>query len=112
MSERRNRALSWRMHPVWRGIGFLFLILMPIIAYYLSGMLLDYLATQPLTPSANFLRSIGSENLLYLQIGLTVLLSILLYLILSILGSLLYTLLGGRENEEIVSRIGSQRRKY
>jgi len=37
--------------------------------------------------------------------------SILLYLIFSVLASLLYSLMGGRENEELITRIGSGRRR-
>jgi len=113
MRDRRNdRTLGWRMHPIWRGIGFLFLILVPIIAYFLTGMVLDYIASQPSTELAEMLQSVNPQNLLYLQIVITVLLSVLLYLILTVFGSLVYNLMGGRENEELVSRIGSQRKRY
>lgn len=110
--RRNNRALGWRMHPIWRGIGFLMLILIPIIAFFLTMLILEFFASDPLSQVAIFLRNLGDRNFLYLQIGLTVLLTILLYLIFNILGSLLYTLSGGREDEELVSRIGSQRRRY
>jgi len=48
---------------------------------------------------------------LYLLIGMSLLFSILLYLIFSVLASLLYSLMGGRENEELITRIGSGRRR-
>jgi hypothetical protein len=75
-------------------------------------MILDYFASDPLSQPALFLSNLGDQNYLYLQIGLTVLLTVLLYLVFNILGSLLYTMSGGQEDEEVVSRIGSQRRRY
>ncbi|HMD89855.1 MAG TPA: hypothetical protein VKF38_11895 [Anaerolineaceae bacterium] len=30
-----------RIHPIWRGIGFIFIILIPIMAYYTTLVVLD-----------------------------------------------------------------------
>jgi hypothetical protein len=100
------------MHPIWRGIGFLMLILIPIIAFFLTSLILEYFASDPLSQPAYFLRSLSDQNYLYLQIGLTVFLTVLIYLIFNILGALIYSMFGGHEDEELVSRIGSQRRRY
>lgn len=113
MKDRRSdRTLGWRMHPIWRGIGFLLLVIVPVIAFFLSGMLLDYLAAEERSSFNTLVQSVGSDNILYLQLGVTFVLSVLIYLVYSVFGSLLYSLLGGQENEEIVTRIGSHRRRY
>jgi hypothetical protein len=100
-----------QLHPIWRGIGFILIILFPVIAFELSEMILDYIADQyPQLMQSPTQFVIGVENL-YVQLGLTLIITILLYLIYSIVSSALYTLSGARDREEIISRIGSGRRK-
>jgi len=53
----------------------------------------------------------GGVNVIFIKIGAALILLILIYLLFSILSSLLYTLLGGKENAEIASRIGTGRRR-
>ncbi len=111
MRDRRHRGpLTWRIHPIWRGIGLVLLIVIPFIAYGLAGMLMDYSVSHDLT-NQNATQIVAGVDDLYLQIGLALVLTLLLYLVFSVVGSLLYSALGGRENEEIVSRIGSGRRR-
>lgn len=110
MSQRPGTSFS-KLHPIWRGIGFLLLILIPIIAYGLVEMGIQYAFEQSESLAYSF--STANPNgmdILYLQIGATLVVSFILYLVLSILGSLLYSLLGGNENAEVASRIGERRR--
>lgn len=113
MSQQRHRGpLTWRLHPIWRGIGLILLILIPVISFGLAEIFLDYFVAQsPDLPQSPEQIIIGVDNL-YLQIGVTLVLTIILYLLLSIIGSVVYSVMGGREHEEIVSRLGSGRRKY
>jgi len=111
MSTRYRSSIFWRLHPVWRGIGLILLVLIPFIAYGFSGMLLDYVVDRspdlPQTPH----RIIAGVDDLYLQIGITLILTVLLYLIISLIGSAVYSLSGARERQELITRIGSGRRK-
>lgn len=111
MSQRRRGSFS-TLHPIWRGIGFLLLIIVPVIAYGLVEMGIQYMFES----DQNFANTFSATNpdgidLIYLQVGATLLVSFILYLVLSILGSLLYSLLGGSEDAEVASRIGSERRR-
>ncbi|MEX2161987.1 MAG: hypothetical protein WD751_08745 [Anaerolineales bacterium] len=109
MSSRRphSRALS-QLHPIWRGIGCLLIILIPLIAYGLADFLLKYLMGQNPSLASSLLHPLPGElSQFQVQLGATVVLSILLYLVISILGSLLYSLLGGSRNAEVGSRIGT-----
>lgn len=108
--SQRPRGIFSTLHPIWRGIGFLLLILVPVIAYGLVEIGIQYAFEQNQDLANNF--SAANPNgidILYLQIGATLVLSFILFLVLSILGSLLYSLLGGRENAEVASRIGERR---
>lgn len=109
--SRQRKPLQNRVHPIWRGIGCLMMLLIPLLAFGLGEMLIA--ATFEASPS--FAYTFSSENprpvnMLFLQAGATVLLSFILYLVFSILGSILFSMLGGSANEEIASRIGSGKR--
>lgn len=110
MSQRPRGSFS-TLHPIWRGIGFLLLILVPIIAYGLVEIGIQYGFEQ----NEYFAYTFSPTNpngidLIYLQIGATLVLSFILFSVLSVVGSLLYSLLGGNENAEVASRIGERRR--
>lgn len=112
MSDKQHRTAFSQLHPIWRGIGFILLILIPFIAFGFSGMILDYvIENYPGLAQSPSQIIYGVENL-YLQLGLTLILTMLLYLVMSIFGSVLYSLSGARDRKELVSRIGSGKRKY
>lgn len=92
------------------------MIIIPIIGYGLADVTISYLlAENPNLPAelANLeIAGLQVNASSFLPIGLTLLFSILLYLIFAVIASLLYSLMGGGENEEVISRIGSGRRRY
>ncbi len=109
MSDRK--PLQNKVHPIWRGIGCMMMLLIPLLAFGISELLI------PVTfeASPEFAYTFSPENpravsMLYLQAGATALLSFVLYMVFSILGSILFSLFGGSANEEIASRIGSGKR--
>jgi hypothetical protein len=40
-STREVKSRPWKVHPIWRGIGCLMLILMPIVAFLAAYLLVD-----------------------------------------------------------------------
>lgn len=104
MSGRRRASgpFPWRVHPIWRGIGCLLLILIPIISYGLAELLLAWLdANNP-----NFTRMLAANpnflgNPLFIKGAITLVLSVAIYLVFSTVSSLFYSLLGGHRDEEI-----------
>lgn len=88
------------------------LVLIPVIAYGLAGMLIDYLIIRFPHLTQNPSQIIRGVDNLYFQIGVTLILTILLYLVLSLIGSAIYSLSGARERDELVSRLGSGRRRF
>lgn len=94
----------WRVHPIWRGVGCILMVLIPIIAYGLTGVILTFI--QARTPDvANYLENLsGTREYLLLIAGMTLLLSIVLYLVFSIIGSFFYSLSGGHRDEELAHR--------
>jgi hypothetical protein len=108
-ANRRDRGpFPWTVHPIWRGIGCLLMILLPIIAYGLAELLLAWVATQnpslgrTLVANTNFL-----NNPIFVKIAIALVINMALYLIFSTFGSLLYSLMGGPRNKEIAERTRS-----
>jgi hypothetical protein len=108
-ASRRDRGpFPWTVHPIWRGIGCLLLILLPIIAFGLAELLLAWVASQnpslgrTLTANTNLL-----SNPLFVKAVLALVISMALYLVFSTLGSLVYSLMGGPRNKEIAERTRS-----
>jgi hypothetical protein len=82
------------VHPIWRGLGFIYLILAPVLGYYGSLVLLDANKTNKwISIPANFLAN-GSDPLLFVKIGLTIVLAFLIFFILQFIGMAIYSLVG------------------
>lgn len=106
MSSRRRDGgpFPWRVHPIWRGIGCLLLILVPVIAFGLAEMLLDFAPSRS-EFLANYLADMADgPEIFYIKLGLTVVLSVILFLLFQIVGSLIYSLGGGPQDEDLASR--------
>lgn len=102
--RQRNRGpYPWKIHPIWRGIGFLFIVIVPLISLGIADLILPQLdeplpeyLTQTLT-----LPGIGGVENFYARSILTIVLSIALFLLISIFASIVYSLFGGHRNEEL-----------
>lgn len=84
----------WKIHPVWRGIGCLFIILIPIVSYAGSVLLINANLKNRWVPiPREFIGPPGYE-LLYSQLGVTILLSIFGYMVFVIFYSMIYRVVG------------------
>ena len=103
----RNRGpFPWRIHPIWRGIGCLLLILVPLISYGLINAFLDLAPVQyPELASSLARANPGGLDSPTWIVALVIVLSMVFFLVLSIVGSLLYSLFGGPKTEEMASQI-------
>jgi hypothetical protein len=110
---RKSRGpFPWRVHPIWRGIGCLLLIVTPIIAFGLAETLVSY----ALAGNPDILNSIdpdvrGPENL-YVKIAAAVVLSFVLFLVFSTLSSFFYSLAGGHKDERMAELTKKKPFKY
>lgn len=88
----------WKIHPVWRGIGCLLMILIPIISYAAATLLIDaYKETIPLPPELRAsvdLVYFGEVDYFFARLGLVVLLIVIGFGLLSIVYSAIYGLFG------------------
>jgi hypothetical protein len=90
----RKPKAPWRIHPIWRGIGCLMMIIISGISYAGSVILVDANLKNSWLPFPREFYGPPGNPLLYAQIGVTVLLSILGYLIFVIFYTLIYRLIG------------------
>ncbi len=91
------------LHPIWRGIGFVFLIFAPIMGYYGTRLILDLNAVNHWFPipstllnrnGIDFLGKIGQNPMLFIYIIMTIVLTFLFYAFLQLLSFILYGLFG------------------
>lgn len=83
------------VHPIWRGIGCVFLVLIPIMSYFGSLVFLQYGPQYGLTRwiSSDLLAK-GADPLLYVKIGLTIVISLIFYAIFMIITFIINRLFG------------------
>ena len=83
---------STRMHPVWRGIGFIFAILIPILAYYTTLVVLDANNQQGWFRIPADLYYRGADPLLYVKIIGTIAIAFLFYIIFMLINFIVYSM--------------------
>jgi len=90
----RSREEKEVIHPIWRGVGFIFLILAPVMGYYESLVLLAENKEKGWFNIPSDLLAPGADPDLYLKIGLTILLGFLFFFIFQFVGILIYRMVG------------------
>jgi hypothetical protein len=96
----RARERPWKVHPIWRGIGCLMMIIIPIMAYAGAVVLVQMNLEQGWLPSpAELMQTVtipyvGSFPHLFAHLLVTLLLSLVGFSVLTALYSLMYRMVG------------------
>jgi uncharacterized membrane protein YdbT with pleckstrin-like domain len=90
----RSREEKEAVHPIWRGVGFIFLILAPVMGYYASLLLIEANAENGWFKIPRDILAPGADPNLYIKIGLTILMAFLIFFILQFVGILIYRIAG------------------
>jgi hypothetical protein len=89
--KRRDNTI----HPIWRGVGFGMIILIPIISYAGTQLLIEYNNRTHIFPVPADLINQGSKYpLLYLQIGIFIIIALVLYTIFVLLTFIIFKFFG------------------
>jgi len=80
-SVKREMADKEKVHPIWRAIGCVMIVIIPVIAFTGALLFLDYNATKHLVYWPSDFAAPGKDAFLYIKIGLTVAISMLLYIL-------------------------------
>ena len=75
----QSREEREKIHPVWRGIGWVLLFIFPIMGYFGAVWLLDENTKQKWVSIPSNLLASGADRYLYLKIGLTLVIFFILY---------------------------------
>lgn len=80
-AETRSREEREKIHPIWRGIGWILMFIFPVMGWFGSIYLLDQNAKQKwIAIPASFLAK-GADQYLFVKIGLTIVIVFILFFI-------------------------------
>jgi hypothetical protein len=92
-SKQEGDRLKKGVHPVWRGVGFLLMFLIPVLSYFGMIVLLDENGKRGWVPiQPDWLIKIGPDPLLLVKIGVALALVIILFAILMFITFLINSL--------------------
>lgn len=83
-----------KIHPIWRGIGFALMIIVPILSYVASLLILQENNTQHWFPIPAELIARGSDPLLYTKIFITVILCIIAFGVFNLITAIANSMFG------------------
>ncbi|MHB0922866.1 MAG: hypothetical protein ACYC6H_05000 [Bellilinea sp.] len=93
-SSSRDKNANEKIHPIWRGVGFIFMILAPVMGYFGSLMLIEANKQNKWVIIPREFLASGSDPMLYVKIGLTILLALLIFFILQFIGMIILRMAG------------------
>ena len=82
------------IHPIWRGIGFVLIILIPVLSYFTGVWLIDANKLHPFVTIPPDLLAPKGDPDLYLKILLTVVIACLIYALFTLITFVAYGLFG------------------
>ncbi|MCJ7624000.1 MAG: hypothetical protein MUO76_10895 [Anaerolineaceae bacterium] len=83
-----------KVHPIWRGIGFVYMVLSPILAYFGTVLILEQNEVEHWFYIPYVLVARGSDPYLYVKIISTITLVFLLFVIFMALTFFVYRIFG------------------
>lgn len=84
----------WKVHPIWRGIGCLLLILLPIVSYAAAVLIVDANRTNGYIPIPRELTGPPQYPYLFANLIVTLLVMFFAFALLSTFYALLYRIIG------------------
>lgn len=89
-----SREERQKIHPVWRGIGWVLMFIFPIMGWFGSVWLLDENSRQKwvMIPSSLFAK--GTDQLLFVKIGLALVIVFVLYFLFQLVSFFVLRLFG------------------
>ena len=94
-NQQKKTLNRMEIHPIWRGIGFVFLIITPVIAYYCGIFLLEENGKNGwVNIPADVIAYGNSDPYIYIKIFLIIVFMVLLYGIYAFITFLIFSLFG------------------
>ncbi|NSW51742.1 MAG: hypothetical protein HPY85_04500 [Anaerolineae bacterium] len=80
-SVHKEKEEKQKIHPVWRAIGCVMIVIIPVIAFTGALLFLEYNGENHLITWPSEFAAPGNDAFLYIKIGLTFAFSLILYII-------------------------------
>jgi hypothetical protein len=85
---------AWDVHPIWRGIGCILFIIIPVISYAGATLLVEANNTEGWYPVPRELTGPAQYPYLFANLAVAAILAVLGFVLLTVLYSLLYRVAG------------------
>jgi hypothetical protein len=92
-SRQELKPRQAEIHPVWRGIGFILILLVPILSYAGALVLIDQNGKYGWIPITRDMLSPIIEPMFYVKLGLTLFLVFLLGAVISLISFMFYRMI-------------------
>ena len=97
-SRRAKKPSKPAIHPAWRGIGCIFMITIPVIAYLVSNLLIKNISEIPwLAIPPEMIVKNYTDQLILVRLLYTTLISLLLFLLISLITFILNSLFNPKQ---------------
>ncbi len=83
-----------RTHPIWRGIGFIYMLLTPVLGWFGALVLLEENANQGWMRIPRDMLAPGRDPQLYVKIGLAIVIMFLLFVVFQLITFIVYRAFG------------------
>jgi len=90
--QQAKKSGGREIHPIWRGVGFAFIILIPIISYAATQVILEQNKLKHWFPIPSDLIAPGRYPLLYIDILGTVAIALALYAVFMLIAFIVYSI--------------------
>ena len=90
----KPRRRTMQVHPIWRGIGFVFMIVTPIVAFFATQLILEQNVEKRWFTIPRDLIASGSDPYLYVKILGTIAIVFVSYAIFMLITFVVYWILG------------------
>jgi hypothetical protein len=86
---------SKRVNPIWRGIGFVFMVVVPILSYFATLYILQQNQVKNWFPlPVDIISPWGNDPLIFIKILMTVGIAIIAFMLIFLVGSVLFRIFG------------------
>ena len=93
-SYRQKAAPKRETHPIWRAIGLIMVVLIPIISYAGALVLLDLNGQNRWLMIPSDLLAPGADSMLFIKVGLTVFIAMVFYAVFLFINFMAYSAFG------------------
>jgi hypothetical protein len=90
----KQKERPWKVHPIWRGIGCIMMVIIPIVSFVIAEALVEMNLTEGWVAVPPDLVGPASSPYLYAKLAMTVLVAVILFAMYTLGYMVIYSVLG------------------